>query len=1302
MRGDRYQIILIALGVVATALFGVFFYRELFPEYKIYQNAYLELEEFRTTYTGQPMPPFKGGVKQIVLEPIKNGPVEIDRCTSCHVALQFQHFSPTQVVTDINGNIVYDEDGIPKKEKNPEYIWHKLDEKIADLTNPESSNYDPSAAEKYQALKTAEVGEHTYSMPKVLQMHPLIGRETRPFEFHPIDEYGCTSCHSGNGRGLTTQKAHGPVFDGDYEVEDIGPVPQFTEPDPENDPRFARIFNAKPGHELLFQTTPILIGPLMEAKCVQCHQTSKQKIEGASRDARATVEQWKDKSQVIQKSYDDDLNALVDLIRLRNGVYNNGVRKTVDHLKEMLDDYTLTPQARETLSKQATFLTAMVGGPDGLRPENYQAARDVALKKLEKMIADRLGSESLAKKLLSQSDTEGVDTAQIVRQFMEENQDHPEAEGDLFKKARTLKTHDKIFKRIGSGESAVSDAVLTPEQGIKTDIDWLTENYQEGERLFISQACYPCHRIAGFSRGGVGPDLTEIGKYYPWYIKESIVWPQADLKTSTMPNYRLDHEQLEDLVTFLLAQRGRSKAVSESAYKTSIAEWEEGRKLPWEKPVSPAEMHDLDFSMTVFATEGCAACHRLRGFQSNVGFAVEKENGDFDALYKEREWFRRTIPELASGSDLVAIIEKHAEEIDSRIVDNVRENSLIERIDAKFPGNTESFYSNFAYARRAKNTDLQESPAELKIWKERVHRLLMMYVQEYGYGRLVGPKPNWSGVYRTDEWLMEHFKKPTALVARSIMPVFPFDESKFYALTHMLDVLGARNRDEDRKVWDARGFNPAVAYDMYCAQCHGNQRIGNGPISEWIYPVPKNLRNADFMRNLTPARAKDSIVHGIKGGPMPPWGEAPKKPATEGVPVLTEVEIDRLVDWLYSGLPGRAIFEDEENIPKWKYQPEDVLEELEREGTKLPPALSFLPSGYGYFAATNPEVTQVFDVEKNGEGSPDPYSYYIKKRFYTEENLEEGQAYFELHCAVCHGREGDGAGLRAGVMVDAKPRMLTNLDWIETRDDMRLLRSIKYGVTGTSMQPWGDQTTALQRLQLVMYIRTLSAEQKMRDALYTTLYQSFDEARFVIDNARINEFPDFVALNRELETVTKERQETTVKVRQGQASPEEAAELYKKQLELSNRLDDQEKVDRLLKEIKQGIEKEKRLFEEIGLGLIAQDEALVPVFLKLVNEHGDAFSLVDGKLQFKSPAPNSDYRKEIVKELDAKLEAAKQERNKVSGRIASVERSELLKDLESQISGLEKLKLNLLSGLEQVKEIHKRQEQRIKELNEIT
>lgn len=856
--GTTYQWVLIILGALATLLFGVFFYRELFPEYRIYQNDYIALEQFRSTYTHEPPPPFKEGVKQIVIEREDKGPAVVDRCVSCHVALQVEVFSPTRIEKDLNGNIVYDAFGIPLKEENPDYIWKKLD--VAILEHPELAS-----------LKTANVRGHTYDVSKVLAMHPLMGRETRPFEYHPIEQYGCTSCHGGNGNGIVTDRAHGPVFDGEYEEEYLGYVPEFLEKDAENDPPFSRVFNAKPGHRLLFQTNPIYVGALIQAKCIQCHKSSQ----------------------------------------------------------------------------------------------------------------------------------------------------------------------DQLL-------SAASSAA----------IDLLTKDYQRGQALFLSQGCYACHRIAGRSRGGVGPELSRSGDGYPWFIKESIVWPQADLKTSTMPNFRLDHEELEALMTYLLGQTSKNKTMSDTEKTISLSAWEAGRKLPWELPVSEEKMKDLNYGMTVFAVEGCASCHRLKGYSSNTGFKIEKEKPSFDALQQEKKWFEALFPESIVGSQIVSTIEKHQQEIDARIVDHVREGALLESIEEKHPGSILALYSNFKYALRAKN---HEGGVHAASWKERVQRVLKMYIQAYGLGRLICPKPNWAGIYRSDQWLMEHFKNPTSHVPFSIMPVFPFDDTKFYALTYTLDQLAKKNGAIERELIQKEGFDPAYAYKTYCSQCHGMNRQGDGPVAEWIYPIPKNLLSAEFLRQLTKEQAIASIKHGVKGTPMPPWGEVGE--GKEGSPILTEEEIKQLVDWLYSTLPLQSVLPSEQESPKWNYQIQDVMKELKDEGDLK---------------------SSVFD---HG---------YIKKEYYTPENIQEGQYLFIQNCAPCHGREGDGAGLRAEAMSEAKPRMLTNLDWISSRDDLRLLRSIKYGIPGTAMTPWGDLTSAKQRLQLVMFIRSLSKEALLRRKLTDALYQAFD------------------------------------------------------------------------------------------------------------------------------------------------------------------------------------------------------------------
>lgn len=60
-RFEWYQYPLIALGLIASLFLGVFLYREIYPEYRIYQNDYIALEQFRSTYTNTSPLNFKKG-----------------------------------------------------------------------------------------------------------------------------------------------------------------------------------------------------------------------------------------------------------------------------------------------------------------------------------------------------------------------------------------------------------------------------------------------------------------------------------------------------------------------------------------------------------------------------------------------------------------------------------------------------------------------------------------------------------------------------------------------------------------------------------------------------------------------------------------------------------------------------------------------------------------------------------------------------------------------------------------------------------------------------------------------------------------------------------------------------------------------------------------------------------------------------------------------------------------------------------------------------------------------------------------
>lgn len=1067
MKSEKiYQPALIVLAFLVLGGVLIFLYDELFPQYKLYQNAYKELEEFRSDLTGAPPAPFETGIKQVVRPDPENGPEIIDRCISCHVTMDLPHFSPTKVARDVNGNVLLDSRGQPIQEKNPDYLFDQVDRAISVLEDKdvieqlerEGKTKEIASrltqSEKLKELTKMKVEGKEIDLRKVLVAHPLIGNETRPFELHPIESYGCTSCHSGNGRALVAKRAHGPLYDGEYEPADLGPKPEFLEKDRENDPPFSRMYNSKPGHDLVFQTTPLLGGPLIEAACAQCHQSSKAEIQRLVDDTHAFLLSRKELVSSLAKSLHQDEEAKKTLVELKRQVAEKGVPAVLALKKKEATNPKLTFDEVDKIEAQLSYL----------EKSNVEERIQKDLRRLSELI-----------------------------------------EG----KRVELKEREHALSQMELAKEPLARATKRPHllSEVEGSVDVLLSSYERGKELYISQACYACHRIAGFSRSSVGPDLTQIGLSYPWYVKESIVWPQADLASSTMPNFQLDHEELQDLMAFLMAQRGQTKTISEVDYAISLREWESGELMPWEEPVPPTEIQNVSFGMRVFAEQGCAACHKLEGFTSNVSFAEGK-------TLDERLWFYKIFPENIAGSRLAMRVEENRQEIDEWIVRKEAKATLLDQLMQENPELVRGFYSNFRFASRRLSSEDQE----------RLTKVLMLYIELYGFGRDIAPHLSWSGIFRSDAWLMGHFHNPSAYTAKSIMPVIPFDDSKFYALNFMLHTLGIHNRDALHEIWKEDGFNPPLAYQLLCMSCHGESRQGNGIISEWLYPIPKNLRNPIFLRTLTKERALDSILHGVPGTPMPPWGESVVE---DHIPVLSEVEAKALVDWLYQGLPEERRRETPEEAEKWRYNATDVVESMEASKHLLTP----LPK-------QDHDLVDYYFQKEDGK-------VMIRKKFATHENLEEAQELFVLHCASCHGKEGAGTGLRASSMLEAKPRTFLNLPWIQERDDLRLIRSIKFGVPGTSMTPWGDLLSSKQQMQLALYIRSLSDELVARDQLEDVLYSIFDEEKLRIEESRQHEYQALASVEAELLEVSEKRVNASL-----QGENEQAAALYLKELKL--------------------------------------------------------------------------------------------------------------------------------------------------------
>lgn len=1311
MLGEAYQKALIILGLAAAVLFGIFTYKELFPEYKEYQNLYLELEAFKSSKDGTPMPFFKKGIKQIVISAQDNGPERIDRCQSCHVALDFPHFSPQKVARDINGQVRIDQNGKPILVKNDTYIWDKLDQEILSLRDEKANQkllQEGKEAEvanrlekanQLNELKFITINGKKVEASKVLSMHPLLGNETSPFELHSLEDYGCSSCHSGNGRALTFNRAHGPLFDGDYKTEAHAEKPVFLEVDEDNDPLFSKMLNDKPGPELLFQTEPVLVGSLIEANCYNCHETQKNKLNKAALSIEGIENESVKNYEQVYNSIEQDKGSLKQLLSLLLMLEAEGYDKAVETLSAEVNSLELPSSDIEEAKSQLSFINKQNKHFSSSDSDRQKTKKIAYIIKAE--IESLVGVDGF-RFLYAELRKENSDNLSFkLHGILENKLGKLGSDGTLIQKFNSLPTKQEQIKQLSLLSSTVKDKVERKDflEGLENAAEKSMGEILTGEQLFFSQACYSCHMIERVSKGNVGPELTKIGLSYPWYIKESIVWPQGNLKTSTMPNFRLDHEEVEDLLGFLLSQKGYEANSKDSLYhyKTSKKAWEAGALQPWEKPLSPDSIKNLGEAQVIFATEGCASCHILKGFESKVGFNNKganshKKSAYLDKLYENKHWFSKVFPKNVLGSQIANLVKSQATEIDRRISLEANPEGILDEIEKKHPGVTDSFYNNFKFAARSRNkefkdrlasayTDLEKEHIEKEkaVWNERLYKVKMMYIQEYGYGREVGPNLHYSGVYRDEEWLIGHFKNPQAYAPKSIMPVMPFDDTKFYALTHMLQELGRKNQKELQEYWEHSGFSPEEAFSLHCASCHGDSKKGNGIVAEMIYPIPKNLTSPAFLRNLTKERVVDSIMHGVEGTPMAPWSNLALDNSNQ---VLNRNQAEAITDWLFLNLPGEDFINSKESILKWNYSPRDIVQELQKQKIEDKPQ----------------KIEDIFDVTKAGNNSIEPYSYMLKEELYTSKNIEEGQEFFILNCAQCHGREAEGNGNRAEAMVEAKPRALTNIPWINSRDDLRLLRSIKFGVQGTSMTPWGDRTSSLQRMQLVLYLRQMNQEKDLRNKLSKLIYHSLEESIIAVRKAQGDFYGQLSKAQQVYQEATKVKDKLLVDVANRESkNPTALHKAFEEEVKALQILKDLELKNVAFEQLLSLLDEEKALVRKIASSFISSDNVLGigEKGLLFLSKQPKLFSYKNGKFILAAQVtPDKAYfqqKEEIIQYLEKKLVKLKAQKEATASQLPRHEKTEALETLSQQISLTEELKKEFVLKLELILKTREKQ-----------
>ncbi len=294
--------------------------------------------------------------------------------------------------------------------------------------------------------------------------------------------------------------------------------------------------------------------------------------------------------------------------------------------------------------------------------------------------------------------------------------------------------------------------------------------------------------------------------------------------------------------------------------------------------------------------------------------------------------------------------------------------------------------------------------------------------------RRIGPDLARAANTRTREWHLAHLFSPRSVVPQSIMPAYP----------EMFD--GSADRPQ-RDAMDLVSYLETLGRERDLAWPEGDQRVlALTDDDRALMSLNADVLNAHPAmtrpRGNAPALAADgdsalgaqlwqqncSGCHGPEGR-----GDGPASAWLTPAPVnLSEHRYrrDLLTDILWNGVDGSS-------MPAWR--------ELNAEQLA---ALAEVVDGFSEVTTATGSVAQI----------------------------NQGQQVFQTHCAECHGDNGEGDGFAA----DSLPIPIMPTDFTrELLSEEATLRTLREGVDGTSMAPWGDRLNETEIAAVSQYVRSL-------------------------------------------------------------------------------------------------------------------------------------------------------------------------------------------------------------------------------------
>jgi cytochrome c2 len=239
-----------------------------------------------------------------------------------------------------------------------------------------------------------------------------------------------------------------------------------------------------------------------------------------------------------------------------------------------------------------------------------------------------------------------------------------------------------------------------------------------GEELFKKQACYGCHKIDGFSKGNIGPELTDEGRTtggLPVNVAHQLWDPRYKTAACVMPYFfsvRAHNTDDPDHVQEIVDDRART--------------------------VQAAAIENQDTRASLVEHGYVADASRQDDVDALVTFIVSQTGENFTSSQSSR--FAAIAAYNAAGPADVPV--------------TVDEGKLL-------------FASSGC-------------PACHYIGNPNVKHVVGD--PAFGQGGMIGPELSWEGTRHSQAWLVEHYKNPQEFVPTSIMPIFPLSDTERAAL----------------------------------------------------------------------------------------------------------------------------------------------------------------------------------------------------------------------------------------------------------------------------------------------------------------------------------------------------------------------------------------------------------------------------------------------------------------------------------------------------------------------------------------